>query len=1159
MMLEREHRVWAVSRGDANGLPLAPAPGASPINIGTPGRPTALQYFHSGSSHRPLYDRDPNPAFRPSNEAVVILRPTGTEHDETLVVGNERAAIARVPELMSVMRRQLRALAAHAAPIVVALLLVPAAAWAAERPATKIVLLLHAEARLAPGIATTDREIRSALQQSIGPIHFYTESLDASWFPDVRVESAVADVLLQKYGGRRLDLVVPVGPAALRFALSQRERIFPQVPVVFAGGLRPTMADPGPPPGVTGTWLDFDWAANLHLIARLHPDTRRIAFVYGSSAFDRSQSKDFHEAFAAYRDRLELLELTDLSFDVLLQRVAALPAGTVIVFFSFLRDRDGEAFIPVDVLRAMSRVAPVPIYAVSDTLAAAGAVGGHVLSFEALGRNTAALAASALTDGLAGDRVTAEPTNLYMFDARALGRWGLGERQLPRGSIVVHRGVSAWERYRWPLLGGAALAVVEAILIVILLIQRRQRTRARRALAQALSLEQLVSELSTKLAAVSPSEMEAQVQDALLRVASELGFDRASLIELTDDPRQARVTRSAAVSGGRPLSELLAVDRFPWTAAALRRGEVVQWPPRSSIAGAAEEDHASLAALGTEALVSVPLAVGRTVVGALSLAKSSPMPHWPETLIQRSRLLGEVFANVIGRRRAETAVRESEGRFRLMADSAPVMIWMAGVDGGCTYVNRQWLDFTGRRLEDEAGAGWADGVHPDDRESCRHRYRAHVDAREEFVLEYRLRRGDGEYRWVVNRGVPRLASDGAFRGYVGACSDITEIKRAHETMLETVRLRSTIFGSLYGHVAAVDRAAVIVAVNESWSRFREQNGWDTLRPPVGTDYLAACRQDMAAGDGSAEQAEAAIRVVLDGHAPRASCEYVAHSGREERWFEMTVEPFHRPEGGAIVTHIDITRRRRAEAEARREHEQLTHALRVRTLGELAASLAHEINQPLAAILSNAQAARLILAKQAGPNDDVTGALQDIADDAKRAAQVIRRLQALCRKEWTEQQKPVDVNEIIVEVTSLLRAELQPAAVELLLELDRLVPPVFGDTIQLQQVLLNVLVNALEAMVSAAEVPRVLAVRTTHTGQGTVEISVRDSGHGVSDADLERIFEPFRTTKKTGLGMGLSISRSIIQAHGGRMWVTPNDDRGVTVYVELPCEEKEGEP
>jgi C4-dicarboxylate-specific signal transduction histidine kinase len=271
---------------------------------------------------------------------------------------------------------------------------------------------------------------------------------------------------------------------------------------------------------------------------------------------------------------------------------------------------------------------------------------------------------------------------------------------------------------------------------------------------------------------------------------------------------------------------------------------------------------------------------------------------------------------------------------------------------------------------------------------------------------------------------------------------------------------------------------------------------------------------------------------------------------------MTVEPFTRPEGGAIVTHIDITRRRHAEAEARREHEQLTHALRVRTVGELTASLAHEISQPLAAILSNAQAARLILEKEERFNDDVHGAVTDIASDAKRAAHVIHQLRALFRNEWSEQRMRIDVNGVVADATSLLRTELETKGVRLQLALGTPLPAVFGDAVQLQQVLLNVIANAVEAMVSGATTDPVVSVTTRRTGQGTVELTISDHGPGVPDDQRDRIFEPFITTKHTGLGMGLSISRSIVQAHGGRIWVTANGACGLRVHIELPCEEQE---
>jgi len=488
----------------------------------------------------------------------------------------------------------------------------------------------------------------------------------------------------------------------------------------------------------------------------------------------------------------------------------------------------------------------------------------------------------------------------------------------------------------------------------------------------------------------------------------------------------------------------------------------------------------------------------------------------------------------------------------VMADAAPVLIWMAGPDGLCVDFNRAWLEFTGRTLEQEKGDGWLEGVHPDDREACRSSYLEALAARRPFTIEYRLRRADGVYRTILDRGVPRFGGDAAaFTGYIGSAVDITETKAAQQALIETSALRSSIFGSLYGGVAALDRNGVILAVNETWSRFAEDSGADLSRTAVGANYLDVCRRLAAAGDLEAQRALEAIEAVLAGRLERALLEYASHSPTGVRWFAMTVERFKRPEGGVIISHIDITRQRRAEEEVERGREELAHALRVSTLGELATSLAHEINQPLTVIASNAQAIRLTLKSHDMKRDELVEALDDVAEDAHRAAEVIRRLRALFQKVRSDR-RPLDVNDPIVEVTSLLRKELERKRVALDLNLGTKMPQVLGDVVQLQQVFLNVVVNACEAMNSTNDGPRKLLIETAHRDPRNVTIDVRDTGTGVKEADLSHIFDRFVTTKPNGLGMGLSISRSIIDAHGGRIWATRNDDRGLTIHCELPC-------
>lgn len=243
------------------------------------------------------------------------------------------------------------------------------------------------------------------------------------------------------------------------------------------------------------------------------------------------------------------------------------------------------------------------------------------------------------------------------------------------------------------------------------------------------------------------------------------------------------------------------------------------------------------------------------------------------------------------------------------------------------------------------------------------------------------------------------------------------------------------------------------------------------------------------------------------------------------------------------------RRRQAEEQSQRQREELAHTLRLTTLGELTASIAHELNQPLTAIAANAQAAKRLL--QSNPaNPDLPEALEDLEDDSIRAAEIIQRLQALFRK------KPgthalLDVNEVIDDVLRLLGADLRNRQIPVIFARCNSGPRVMGDGVQLRQVIINLIRNAEDAIATAGDGPREVNIALQKPDASSIVIEIRDSGVGVDEEGLERMFEHFVSSKPQGLGMGLAISRSIVEAHGGKIWATRNGDRGLTLHVRLP--------
>jgi signal transduction histidine kinase len=375
-------------------------------------------------------------------------------------------------------------------------------------------------------------------------------------------------------------------------------------------------------------------------------------------------------------------------------------------------------------------------------------------------------------------------------------------------------------------------------------------------------------------------------------------------------------------------------------------------------------------------------------------------------------------------------------------------------------------------------------------------------------------------------------------------------QRSEDALRQSEVMNSAILHSLTAGVAVIDRSGRLLQYNARWQQATRGCDWITV--DLGENLLDTSRVAGERGNPLARDIGNGVAAVLDGSRDQYVVERMADSGADTTWWSLTAVPLNRPEGGAVLIRADITDLRRAEMEAQRSRQQLAHVSRVSTVGEMTASLAHQLNQPLAAIMTNAQAAGRMLNMSTPDVEEVRAILQDIVRDDRRASDVIQRLRQLLRKGELEM-TDVNLTAAIREVVDLVSTEAIVRNITVSFDFAR--EPVFvtGDRVQLQQVILNLLHNAMEAVTEQQSTARRIVIGSREDPDNElVAISVHDSGPGLRLGTEEVVFEPFYTTKTGGMGMGLSIVRSIVEAHGGSIHAKNDVKGGTVVEFQLPA-------
>ena len=500
--------------------------------------------------------------------------------------------------------------------------------------------------------------------------------------------------------------------------------------------------------------------------------------------------------------------------------------------------------------------------------------------------------------------------------------------------------------------------------------------------------------------------------------------------------------------------------------------------------------------------------------------------------------------------RAQAALDDSRQLTELATSAAELGLWSRELDGRSFWANTPLRAMLGLGKHEALRFGEVfSRVHPEDRARVVAEVESADAAGLPFEAEFRTRLPDGTERWLLAKGRSLAATMSRGSRRMGVMLDITERKRAEESLSQQQAFLRE-----------------VIDVNPNFIFAKDREGRFTLANKAIADVYGVQVDDLIGrtdADFNTNAQEVAFFRTVDLEVMNTlqerfiAEERVTDAHGEVRWVQTVKRPIMGSGGVAnqvLGASTDITQRKRAEVELQQQRATLAHFARVAVVGELAASLAHELNQPLAAIVGNARAGELMMARQPVDLEELRAALGDIVEAGQRAAEVIRRTRALVKKEADSEFTQLDLAHVIGDVAKLVRNDAMLHEVRMALETPAGRLLVQGDRIQLQQVVLNIVLNAFDALKASPPGSRTVTLRAERAGNGMFRVAVRDCGPGLEEAQIERIFDAFYTTKDDGLGMGLPICRSIVESHGGRLWAENNPDGGATFYFTIPAQE-----